>query len=307
MFKLRHISSLLAVAVLMASCDKRDKLDTPDFNVSTAKTTYKVGDSVVFNFTGSPDIITFYSGVAGSEYKFRDRTELEGGTTFMSFSSRVLYGSQLNNVRVMASTNFSGKYDTNAVKAASWTEITDRFTMATAASGAVGVEMQSGVANISDLVQPGKPLYISYRYVGEKPPGSTATQRTWRIMSFNLNNSYPDGSVVSLSNLFGAGWVNVDFQNPANFWKNETTPGYLQFAPNGSLVESEDWAISKPFYVAKVDPDKGVAIKEYMALKKDHVFIYPKAGTYKVTFVGANTNAKEVKPVVKEMEITVTE
>lgn len=306
MFKLRHISSLLAVAALMASCDKRDKLDAPDFNVSTAQSTYKVGDSVVFNFSGSPDVITFYSGEPGSEYQHRNRTELEGGTTYMSFSSRVLYGSQANNVRVMASTDFSGKYDTNAVKEATWTEITDRFTMATAPGGAVGVEIQSGVVNISDLIVKGKPIYLSYRYVGEKPPGATPTQRTWRIMSFNLNNTYPDGTVASLSNLFGAGWVNVDFQNPNNLWKNETGAGYLQFAPNSSLVESEDWAISKPFFVAQVSPDKGVAIKEYMARKSEHTYIFTEPGTYRVTFVGSNTNAKEVKPVVRELDITIT-
>jgi hypothetical protein len=206
----------------------------------------------------------------------------------------------------MASTDFTGKYDTNAVKAATWTEITDRFTMATAPNGAVGVEIQSGVANISDLIVKGKPIYLSYRYVGEKPPGATATQRTWRIMSFNLNNTYPDGTVASLSNLFGAGWVNVDFQNPNNFWKNETTLGYLQFAPNSSLVESEDWAISKPFFVAQVSPDKGVAIKEYMARKNEHVYIFTEPGTYKVTFIGSNTNAKEVKTVVRELDITIT-
>ena len=306
MFKLRHISSLLAVAALMAACNKRDKLDAPDFNVSIAQSTYKVGDSVVFNFSNSPDVITFFSGEPGSEYQYRNRTELEGGTTFMSFSSRVLYGSQENNVRVMASTDFSGKYDTNAVKAAHWTEITDRFTMATAPNGTVGVEIQSGVANISDLIVKGKPIYLSYRYVGAKPPGATATQRTWRIMSFNLNNTYPDGTVASLSNLFGAGWVNVDFQNPNNFWKNETTLGYLQFAPNSSLVESEDWAISKPFFVAQVSPDKGVAIKEYMARKNEHVYIFTEPGTYKVTFIGSNTNAKEIKTVVRELEITIT-
>lgn len=305
MFKLRHISSLFVLAALVA-CNKRDKVDAPDFNVSTAKTTYKVGDSVVFNFTNSPDIITFYSGESGFEYRYKDRTELAGGTTNLNFSSRVLFGTQANNMRVMASSDFTGKYDTNSVKAATWTEITSRFTLATAAAGANSAITESGVANISDLILSGKPLYIAYRYVGEKPPGATATQRTWRVHSFNLNNTYPNGDVISLASLFTAGWVNVDFKNPANFWKPEVSLGYLNYAPAGSLVESEDWAISKPFFVAQVSPDKGVAIKEYMARKTEHIYIFNNPGTYKVTFVGANTNAKEIKSIVKELDITVT-
>ncbi len=306
MFKLRHITFLLAVAALIASCNKRDKLDAPDFNVSTAHQTFKVNDSVVFNFSGSPDVITFYSGEPGHEYQYKDRTELDGGTTNMSFSSRVLFGSQLNNLRVMASTDFNGKYDTNSVKAASWTEITSRFTLADAPAGSNSTETQSGIVNISDLIQKGKPIYIAYRYVGEKPPGTTATQRTWRVMSFHLSNTYPNGDVVSLATLFTAGWVNVDFKNPANFWKPEVSLGYLNYAPSGSLIESEDWAISKPFFVAKVSPDKGVAIKEYMARKTEHVHFFEQPGNYKVTFVASNTNSKEIKTIVKELDITIT-
>lgn len=302
MFKLRHIASILLAATLV-SCNKRDKLDTPGFDVSTAKTTFKKGDSVVFKFSGSPDIITFYSGEPGYEYQYRNRTELEGGTTNLSFSTRVLYGTQENNLRVMASNNFSGNYDTNNIKAATWVDITSRFTLSTG-SGTATVETPSGVSNISDLLTPGKPIYLAFYYVGYGPLNS-AQQRTWRIMSFNLSNSYPDGSVVSLANLGSAGWIPVNVKNPANVWTVQST--LVFFDPKSSLVESEDWVISKPFFVSRVEPDKGVAIKEYMARKTEHVYTYTKAGTYKVTFVAANTNAKEVKPVVKELEITVTE
>lgn len=305
MFKLRHISSLLAAAALMASCDKRDKLDSPDFNVSTAQSTYKVGDSVIFNFSGAPDVITFFSGEPGSKYEFKDRTELPGGTTYLSFSTRVLHGSEQNSLSVMASTDFTGYYDTNAVKAATWTNITSRFQLDPSLVG-TGAITESGVVDISDLVVSGKPLYIAYRYLGAKPPGNTATQRTWRVQSFNLRNSYPNGDVISLASLFTAGWLNVDFQNPANFWKQEVSLGYLQFAPNGSMVASEDWAVSKPFYVSRVAPDKGVAIKEYMLRKTEHVYVFNQPGTYKVTFVGSNTNAKEIKTIVRELDITVT-
>lgn len=302
MFKLRYITSLILAATLV-SCDKRDQLDVPAFDVTTNKTTFKKGDSVIFRFSGSPDVITFYSGEPGYQYQFKDRTDLPGGTTNLSFSTRVLYGTQENNLRVMASNNFNGKYDVASIEAATWVNITDRFTLSTG-SGTATVETPSGVSNISDLLAAGKPIYIAYHYVGTGPLAS-AQQRTWRVMSFNLNNSYPDGSVVSLANLASAGWIPVNVKNPNNVWTVTSTLVY--FDPKSSLVESEDWVISKPFFVSRVEPDKGVAIKEFMARKTEHVYTYTKAGTYKVTFVGANTNAKEVKAVVKELEITITE
>lgn len=305
MFKFRHITFLLILSSLVA-CNKRDKLDTPDFNVTTERSEYKAGDSIIFKFTNSPDLITFYSGEPGYEYQFKDRTELEGGTTFMSFSSWVLFGSQTNNFHVMVSNDFSGLYDTNSVKAATWTEITNRYTLASAPAGGNSGEMPAGEANISDLIVKGKPVYIAFRYLGEKPPGTTPTQRTWRVKNFILKNTYPDGTMASLSSMFTAGWVNVDFKNPNNFWKQEVALGYLNYAPNSSLVESEDWAISKPFYVSRVLPDKGVAIKEYMARKTEHVYIFNQPGTYKVTFVGTNANSKETKMQVKELEIKIT-
>lgn len=301
MFKLRHIT-LIALAATIVGCNKRDKLDSPDFEVTTTKTTFKKGDSVVFRFNGSPDVITFYSGEPGNEYKNRSRTQLENGKTNLSFSTRVLYGTQ-DNLRVKASTDFNGKYDSNSIKAATWVNITDRFTYSTG-SGSTTVETPSGVSDISDVAVPGKPLYIAFHYIGEGPIPS-AQQRTWRVMSFDLNNSYPDGTVISLANLANAGWIPVNVRNTANVWTVTSTLVY--FDPKGTLEESDDWVISKYFFPYRVEPDKGIAIKEYMARKTEYVYKFNTAGTYKVTFVGANTNAKEVKPVVRELEITVTE
>ena len=296
----------LFFAAALASCTKRDSLDTPAFTVKTDKATYKKGDSVIFRFDGEPDIITFWSGERGAEYQFRNRTVMTGGVPNLSFSSRVLYGGQANNFHVMVSTDFSGTYTPAGIQAATWKEISSRFTLATAALNAIGDETQSGVSDISDLVEKGKPLFIAYKYTGTTPVDANDKMRTWRVMSFNLNAKFPDGTSASVANIGSAGWIAVDVLNPVNFWKISST--LLDFPPNSATDPSEDWVISKPFNISTempVSPDKGLAIKEFNQRKPEHVYQFAKAGTYKVAFVASNTNAKGMKTVVKELEIKI--
>lgn len=301
MFKLKYIICLLALLVLLAC--RKDAVKAPQFEVTTEKTAYKVGDSVVFRFKGTPDIITFYSGEAGKEYQYKDRTEVEGGVTELEFTSRVLYGSQENNLRVLASTNFTGAYDVAGIAAATWVPINDRFTLPTAPAGGLSANTPSGKANMSDLVVKGKPIYFAYQYVGEPSPGPATTQRTWRIVSWSLTNKFADGTVSTLATLANAGWLSVDVENAANKWT--VAADMIQLAPMGTLLRTEDWIITKPIYVTRVSPDKGTAIKDYSQRKENFTYIFQKPGTYKVTFVAANATAFDQKELVKEVQITV--
>lgn len=293
---------ILSLFVLLLAC-RRDEISEPAFTVTTARAEYKAGDTVVFRFSGEPDIITFYSGEAGKEYRYRNRTDIEGGVTEMEFSSRVLYGSQVNNMRVVASTNFSGIYDSANIKKGTWADISSRFKLATAANGALSTVTPSGKADISDLVVKGKPLYIAYQYVGEKPPGTSPTQRTWRVQSFSMTNTLPGMPAASLVTLTNASWISVDLINTANKWT--VAADMLQFAPNGTLEASEDWIITKPVFVTKVAPDKGTPIKEFSQRKNEFNYVFPTAGTYTVTLVASNTSAKEQLTVVKELTLKI--
>jgi hypothetical protein len=294
--------NLLFIMIASVSC-KRDLIKSPAFEVRTNKLEYKVGDSARFVFSGEPDIITFYSGEPGYEYQYRDRTEVDGGLTQLEFSSRVLYGSQTNNLRVVASTDFSGVYDSANIRSATWKDISTRFKLATAASGALSDVTASGKADISDLVLKGMPLYLAYQYVGDKPPATTPTQRTWRIQSFSLTNTLPSGIMSTLATLTSAGWIPVDVVNPANKWT--VAADMLQFAPNSTLLASEDWIITKPLFVTRVSPDKGVAIKEFSQRRDSYTYAFARPGKYKITFVASNVNATDQKTVVKEVELNI--
>lgn len=292
----------LAALTLLFAC-KRDVVELPAFEARAGKAEYKAGDSVLFTFSGEPDIITFYSGEPGKEYRYKDRTDTEAGVTELEFVSRVLYGSQANNLKVVASNEFSGIYDSAIVKNTNWVDITNRFTLATAPAGGLSANTPSGKADLSDLVVKGKPLYIGFQYVGEKTAGTTPTQRTWRILGFSLTGTQPGGAPNTLVSHTSAGWLAVDVINRANKWA--VSADNIQFSPASTLEASEDWMITKPIWVTKVAPDKGTAIKDYSKRKESYSYVFHTPGTYVVTFVGSNTSSTDVKTVVKEMTLTI--
>lgn len=307
MINSKYILGLL-LSPIFFSC-KKEEVATPVFDVVTNKVEYNAGDSVVFNFTGEPDLITFYSGEKGKEYQFKDRMNMEGAVVNLEFSSRVLFGSQENNLSLVASTDFNGTYDSTNIYNATWVPITDRFTLASAAAGANSPApgTPSGKKDITDLVVPGKPLYIAFKYVGEKPPAATPTQRTWRFVSFSLTSTFPDGSLYSLLTLTPTNFVPVDVINKVNIWTYSvqgTTPQY-ELAPKSTLLPTEDWLITNPVYPTRVSPDAGVAIKDYSKRLGSYTYYFKEPGEYKVTFVAANTNAKDVVAVTRELTIKV--
>jgi hypothetical protein len=65
---MKHLYTILILIPLffVASCD--DVLKEVDFSVTTEKTSYTVGEEVVFNIVNAPDWVTFYSGEEGKSY-----------------------------------------------------------------------------------------------------------------------------------------------------------------------------------------------------------------------------------------------
>src|SRR5665647_645429 len=184
--KLKYCNMLLG-ALLIASCSKKIEVtNAPDFNVTTDSATYKAGQVVTFNIKDNgANIISFYSGETLHEYAFKDgRTiDVKGVGATMAFTSSVQLGTQVNQLSVMASTDFNGDYSSLAtVKAATWTDITSRFALGTGTAF-----LASGTKDISDLMVPGKPIYIAYRYV-TKPQATNGLARDWFIQSFAINS-----------------------------------------------------------------------------------------------------------------------
>lgn len=177
---------MLVGALLLASCNDKIEVEAPDFNVTTEATTYKAGQEIKFDITGgNAHMIYFYPGETLKDYVATDGrvVDVSGAGATMEFSSSVQLGTQANQLSVLYSTNFNGDYSSLAkVKAATWTDITSRFPLGTAAAF-----VSTTAKDISDLIVPGKPIYIAYKYL-TKPQATNGLARQWFIQTFAIKS-----------------------------------------------------------------------------------------------------------------------
>jgi hypothetical protein len=302
MHTLKYFLGLVGLSLIF-SCKDTD-VEAPKFDVTTDKTEYKVGEAVNFKLSGNPDVVSFYSGENGKEYRFKDRTTANGKVG-LNITTQVLFGRQPNNLALLYSTDFNGLYDAASVRAATWKDITSRFTLSTNTPGGSGAQIASGVVDISDLPIAGKPVYFAFKFTGDVVVGTTPTQNTWRVYNFDLTNTLPDGSVLTVTTAATAGWLAIDFVNPANKWTIQTIAPIIFFNPNSTLLASEDWALTKPLFPNNVNPDVATPVKTYLQTLNDYSYTFATPGTYTVTFVGTHGENSGSNDVVKQLTITV--
>lgn len=302
MNKLKYTLGVLLILAVYAC--KKDTPDEPTFSVSTAKAEYNVADSVEFQINGYADVIGFYSGEAGKEYRYRNRLESNEGKLHLNISTRVLYGAQTNNLSLLYSTDFDNMYTPEGIAAATWTDITNRFTYSTAAAGGLGVITPSADVDLSDLPVSGKPIYFAWRWVGQASSSAATGGRTWRIHAFNLTNKTATAA-IPVATVTSAGWLAIDVKNPVNKWTIQAADPSLYFAPASTTLESEDWAVSKVLFPNKVSPDVSINVKAYTDKMKNYKYKFSQPGTYTVTFIAKNGLNGNVKETIKELTITV--
>lgn len=296
---MRRIILILLIGVGIVSCVD-NSVPAVDFDVQLAvqKDTFKVGDTITFNFKGNPDFISFYSGAPGFNYNYKDRNHLEGKTQ-LQFSSYKQNGAQLNSLRLMVSTDFNGTYTKLGLKSGTWTDITDRAVLSTGADNT-----PSGVVDVSDFVAPDKNVFFAFRKMDIQ--SATLLPNQWTIRSFNVDVKLADGTLYPNSNLSNAGWIAVDSLSSAIKWSVSSTAlvclgGKLNSAAN------EDWVITKALTPLNVAPDVAIPVK-WVDIKRtnSYQYIYNAVGTYQLVFVATNQNLHDVKRIEKRMTITIT-
>lgn len=277
----------------LASCDKELSVDKVDFSVNTDKMTYKVGDSVIFKFSGNPDNITFFSGETGSQYEFKDRLTAEGKPE-LSFTTFRQYGAQNIPLELLVSTTFNGKLDENIANGG-WKDITTAATFSTGSA-----DVPSGSIDLSPYIGD-KPLYIAFHYKGD----AGSTQRTWTVKEFQVKNKLTSGPILSIADLSTAGFSEISLKNPNAVWKIDANQLRIQ-GGNAAAEANDDWVVTQALYLDKVTPDKGSVVKNILTKATNYTHIYNTPGTYKVTFVASNATADQSASALKELTITVT-
>lgn len=297
MKKLLYIFTAGLVAI---GCNTKD-VPAPDFSVTPKSDTYAFGDTAFFSFTGNPYNITFYAGDSSHQYEFRKRTSAKG-TPQLQFTSYMQTGSQANTLALLISKDFPGVYDSATIYNPNthWTDITSKAVLSTGTNNT-----PSGVVDLSEYVNDGKPVYIAFKYTGLK---TASAQRTWTIPTFTVTNLLEDGKtrMPITADLAGAAWGVVLMKNPAVKWVvSATTLKVTGGAANSE--EAESWVITKGLILNRAIPDVGVSLKNISSNSiTSSFYIYKGAGSYKATFEAANTTVYDSRSNVKEVQVTIT-
>lgn len=311
------LSKILISVVLLAACSKQLSKSDDSFSVTATQTMIDAGDTVRFNFSGDPDMISFYSGEVAKRFEYRGR-DTANGTPILRFRTLRANGSQPNSLTVFVSSDFQGVAvgDTattiGRIGTANWTDITDRATLST------GTLVASGDISLSDFAAAAKPVYIGFRYTAV----AGSVQNKWTIDSFSVKNVLNDGTSYVIANhnagnvaylsygiqTYSPGFVNYRVQNIYN-WIINTASLVITGADSAPWATgaAEGWAIIGPINLKKVTPDKGTPIKTVSQNMADLNFShqYTTRGTYQATFYGGRVSIDENEQQAKTITITV--
>jgi hypothetical protein len=304
----RIYHSLLLISVIATACNKQAEIETPTLMVSADSAFIKTGQEVTFSLQGNADFVYFYSGIPLNDYAFKDDRILKPGIIKLSFDAYKCCATltQTDQFHVMTSTNFDGIYNIADVQSATWTEITDRYTLPVAENAWA----PAGNIDISDQIESGKPFYIAFKYTAQ-PTSVAGSGKIWKVRNLFLTSETEIGK-TTLGDLVTSGWQLVYDENgivdPTRNMVVKSALGFRANAAPHDTVYQETWIISKVFNVDEKDlgPDRALSIKgftEPWVSKWQQVYAVP--GTYTATFIGSNNNIYGNKQIVKQIKITV--
>ena len=319
MMTMKKIFVLSAALIAFCAC-QHDIVRVTDFKVTLdSENTYFVGEPVTFNFDGEVDNIIVYTGETGSQYIYKDRftvpaEDVKSVNLDMSFQAR--YG-VAGAMEIWVSKEFEGLNGEDGDA--------DRATIKAMVEGGMQgwtkLDYQEGESTKwteqqFDLSEYVENFTIAFHWC---PPQTDQTQRTYWIngsLSLELEGTAP--TLMDISELnFKTVMMNKEIEDP-----------YLINAGNGSIVLNtpntaslifqgvganalpytlDGWAISTPAPLNRVANDKAVVIKNQQNYLPSYSYVWNKPGTYKVTFVGTNSNYMDSTMEVHEVTVTIVE
>lgn len=286
----------ILLLILISSSCKKFNLESPDLDITIPKTTFAINEPITFTFNGNADVITFFSGEMGKEYKNKNILTLDGKPQ-MQFTSYLQTGVQDNTLSVLISRDFRGEFTIPLLQIATWTDITSRATLSTGLDNT-----QSGVIDLSDFLVNGAPVYIAFRYTAT----SASAQPTWTIKNIAIDNVASDGTATSIATSANINWGAISVLNSAKSWTSSTTQLQFTTSPIGT-DDNEDWIISQPLTLNRAQNSFGKSLKASPTTKLTTYKFpgYTVPGTYTVSFESTNSNKNDVETILKEFTITV--
>lgn len=302
----------LLYTVLITSafaCKKLDDVKSPEFNVTTEKTTYKVNEQVDFNFTGNVDIISLYSGTIGNDYDYTDG-RIMTSKFLVNFDTQTIDGTQTDQIAILLSKDFNKDYSINGVNQANWVDVSSKFRLATLADNRAWVN--SGFGDISEYLDLENPQTI-YFAVKHRVRNQTVygTGNINRVRNFKMLAANDIGE----TSVFTHSIANWNLFSTPNKMPNraalEATQMTLRngFGTTYVAENTEDWVVSIPINInpsTDMGPDLAIGVKNLAEkMPKSYSKAFTKAGTYKVVFKAINQNIEGRKEIIKQILITI--
>lgn len=302
---------------LTACREQFEDVDDVRFEASVEAVVCKVGQPVVFQFQGNPDIITFYSGEVGNDYAFKNEDRIVPTRMGYSFTANRKAGPNPGKLPFSYSIDFSGEYTAEAVQAATWIDISDRFDWIP--ENKANVEVYSGLADLSDIfLDEQTPVYFNYCYLCKA--GMDVDSSDWLVYSPTFYG-ITETTESKLFDITNSGWTTV-YNVPTWMNNDGSYDPKLNYtsANNGKRLrmicdnrkpdcDREMWFVSGPIYkMANINhgPDFGKPIKSVAnAMMSSYSYAYSEPGEYTVTFVATNANVYDRKERVVELKVKI--
>lgn len=324
-----NIIIAISVVFFYASCEEIS-VENPDFSVFLAdgQAIQQIGDTLVckktdnlkFLINGNPDMLVFFSGHPGSDYRFKDRTEIDGIPS-LSFRTTLTFGLQFTGLKVYVSSTFPGitrdesADRVNIANMEYWQDITSQCNLPITKNAPDNTKSSPRI-DLSEFK--GKPFYLAFRVF--HPNGN---ESTWRLENLSIINTY-NGVDIEVGTFRNIGFTafdllattdpylsngNVTDKTNRRWDLRNTASNYIiGGASNGSTIDNDDWAISTKIDLTKTLPDLGTAIKGFdNAPLEEYEFTYNVPGVYHITFLGVNSLYNERKEQVKELIVKIIE
>ncbi len=302
------ISALLLISLVFQSCENQEEVKVPNFVVTPVNATAKVGEPVEFRVENAPNFLQFYAGDFGHAYKYRNRTNAEGTVTMSFLNSQKwgLGGNATGTFTVWYSKDYDGSGTVEAVKQATWTEITERFNISTLYDFTF---QESGLVDITDLAD-GNTIFFGFRYFSDNVDDRGPE---WYFDELNITMDVEGApEPLTVASKSDPGFKPVDVQGiessfNAAKWYYDGGKGHWRMRGNSHRIVNEDWLITNAINLTKVNPDEGIPLKTYSEKLDVFTYTYNTPGTYTVTLIGTNATIHGSEEIVNEFTITVEE
>lgn len=335
-----YIGGILSVLLLSAGCEQANIYSEVDFNVTLdPSNTYYAGEPVLFNISGNPDNLLFYSGEQGHQYEFRNRYEasqedVNSMVLDLSIQHRQT-SARVNALEIYYTNQFDGLLgndgptDIASVQAMyeagmeGWVRIPyDKPTADNSSYDQIrtdGLEAYADNFCLAFFWCPPEPEETEDETTGEITYPHTFLDTYWVNGDITVDIEGTDEMTYTLNSIMGQTLMYDSRVDPYMVNKNpnlSNNNGCIRFNTTNDIAfvggyydvlqyYCTGWAFSVPRSFAVVNPDEGVVVKNLQNYVPSYEYTFSEPGTYTVTFVGVNENYIDASELVKELTVTI--